>query len=458
MNIEILIYILCFVGGALLTGLIMYFTGIHRKNGQITDLKIATGALESDKKHLEADAERLRGELQLEKEASVAQKAESERKMEAALKKAEEQSREQFKEQMETLKLTFEKSATELFEKRSKDLNESNSNSMSSIIDPLKEQMKHFKEEVEAAKKQSSDDSAALKERIRELMQQSVSLGQEADNLAKALRSNNKIQGNWGENHLINILEKAGFHRGEDFETQVLLRDTGGSALKNEQTDEKMIADVVLHFPDGKCVIMDSKVSLDGYIDYMNADSDEERAAADKKHLESVRRHIDELSAKEYSAYMKRTNKDALQYMIMYIPVEGAFQLFFQKHQEEWHKAYDKQIIITSDLYVLTMLKVIQMAWGEYKRNKNYDKIMDASRILLERVYGFTKSFDEIGKGIDKMQKSFSDASKRLHDGPKSIDRSYARLTELGVETKNILTAGDDNSDSEISDAEIVAN
>jgi Uncharacterized protein conserved in bacteria len=458
MNTEILLYILCFVGGVLLTGLIMYFAGIRRKNGQITDLKIATGALESDKKHLEADAERLRGELQMEKEASVAQKAESEQKMEAALKKAENQSREQIKEQMETLKLTFEKSATELFEKRSKDLNESNTNSMSSIIDPLKEQMKHFKDEVEAAKKQSSDDSAALKERIRELMQQSVSLGQEADNLAKALRSNNKIQGNWGENHLINILEKAGFHRGEDFETQVLLRDTGGSALKNEQTDEKMIADVVLHFPDGKCVIMDSKVSLDGYIDYMNAESDEERTAADKKHLESVRRHIDELSAKEYSAYMKRTNKDALQYMIMYIPVEGAFQLFFQNHQEEWHKAYDKQIIITSDLYVLTMLKVIQMAWGEYKRNKNYDKIMDASRILLERVYGFTKSFDEIGKGIDKMQKSFSDASKRLHEGPKSIDRSYARLTELGVETKNVLTSGDDNSESEISDAEIVAN
>jgi len=185
-------------------------------------------------------------------------------------------------------------------------------------------------------------------------------------------------------------------------------------------------------------VILDSKVSLEGYLEYTAATTDEERQAADKKHFESVRKHIQELSDKEYSKYLKR-KQDALQYMIMYIPVEGAFQLFFQNHQDEWYKAYDKQIIITSDLYVLTMLKVIQMAWGEYKRNRNYDRILEASRMLLDRVRGFEESFDEIGKGIEKMNRSFGDAHKRLHDGPRSIDAMYSRIAEMGVQTKKAI-------------------
>ena len=343
------------------------------------------------------------------------------------------------KEQMDTLKLTFEKSATELFERRARDLNEKNEADMKNIIDPLKEQMGRFRDAVEAARKQSGEDSVAIKENIKALMERSLTLGNEASNLASALRGNNKISGGWGENHLVNILESAGFRSGVDFETQVMLRDESGDAVRNEESERKLIADVILHFPDEKCVILDSKVSLEGYLDYTAAKTDQERQAADRKHLESVRRHIEELSDKGYSKYLRKANKDTLQYMIMYIPVEGAFQLFFQNHQDEWHRAYDKQIIITSDLYVITMLKVIQMAWGEYKRNKNYDKILESSRMLLDRVDGFAKDFDAIGDSIEKMQKLYAGASKRWHEGPRSIDAVHAKINDLGVNSKNIL-------------------
>lgn len=416
--------ILLFVLGAALAAIIVYLVAVRKRNARIAQLN-------QEKSQLQMEAGILESKLAAQDEQMKAR--------DEQMKAQEERFKQQSAEQMETLRLTFEKSATELFEKRTKDLNEQNAAGMKTIIDPLKEEMSHFKEAVEGAKKQSTEDSAALKENIKALMERSLTLGNEANNLAQALRGNNKISGNWGESHLINILEEAGLREGVDFDTQVLIRGEKGEAVRNEETDKKLIADVIVHFPDEKCVIIDSKVSLEGYLDYTAAQTDEDRNAADKKHLESVRRHIDELSDKDYAKYLKKKNQDTLQYMIMYIPMEGAFQLFFQNHQDEWRKAYDKQIIITSDLYVITMLKVIQMAWGEYRRNKNYDKILESSRMMLDRVDGFAKDFDAIGDGIEKMQKSFRDAQKRWHDGPRSIDAIHAKINELGVESKNIL-------------------
>jgi len=416
MDLSIVEIIAAFLVGAVIAVICVYLVVVRKKEGEIQKLEIENSALE---KEMEVRAEY----------AKIAEK--------------------RFSEQMENMKLTFEKSASEVFEKRSKALGEANEIGMKNIIDPLREQMDHFRKAVEEARKESGENSAVIKENIKNLMESSLSLGTEAQNLANALRGNSKIQGNWGENHLVNILETAGLREGEDFDTQVLIRDCAGNAMRNDESDRKLIADVVVRFPDDKCVIIDSKVSLDGYLEYMSANSDEERSVADRKHLESVKKHIVELSDKDYAKYMKKSQKDALQYMIMYIPVEGAFQLFFQNHQDEWHKAYDKQIIITSDLYVLTMLKVIQMAWGEYKRNKNYDRILESSRILLDRVRGFEDSFDEVGKGIEKMQRAFSDARRRLHEGPRSVDAIYAKITEMGVQSKKVIDASATDAERE---------
>lgn len=418
-------YCLIFLCGGVLAATLLYFLWIRPKEKDLTKAITDGQVLEQKANALEErlSEENLRAETQR--------------------KEMEERHRASLKDQMEMLSLTFEKSASEILEKRAKDLGDSNERRMKGIIDPLKEQMELYKKEIEDAKKLSSSNAAALKENILSLMQQSASLGKEADNLAKALRGNNKIKGNWGENHLINILEHAGFRKGEDFDTQVTIRDSSGTALLSEDAGKKLIADVILHLPDEKCVIMDSKTSLDGYLEYTAAETDEERAAADRKHLESIQRHIEELSDKDYSSYLKKVNSNTLQYMIMYIPIEGAFQLFFQNHQEEWYRAYDKKIIITSDLYVITMLKVIQMAWSEYRRDRNYDRILDASRMLLDRVYGFTSTFDDIGKEIEKMSKSYENAKHRLHEGPQSIDRSYDTLVKLGVPAKKQLESGE---------------
>ena len=255
--------------------------------------------LKLDKTKLAADLEHLRNNLTEEKNRA-AQAIEQER-----------QSAEQkLKVQMTNLQELFKNSANELLKEKSKNLSEANSEQMKIILSPLTTKMEEFKKAVEENGSASLKNTTSLETQIKAMMEQTNAISKEAGNLASALKSNNKIQGNWGEVVLKNLLEGMGLSMGKDFILQETIRDIDGNAVKNEDSNRKMIPDAVLYLPDNKAIVIDSKVSLSAYIDYCNAENEIEKAAALKRHAESVESHIKELSAKQYGQYLKQSKID----------------------------------------------------------------------------------------------------------------------------------------------------
>ena len=194
-------------------------------------------------------------------------------------------------------------------------------------------------------------------------MEQTMSIGKQADNLATALRSNNKTVGNWGEVVLLNLLEGMGLGEGEDFVKQEAIKDVDGKAVLSDDGGRRLIPDIVLFLPENKAVVIDSKVSLNGYLDYCNSMDDAGRAAALASHRQSVEKHVRELSDKNYSQYIRQTGRDSLDYVVMFVPNEGAFQLYYQNFREDWHRAFDKRVIIAGESNLFAMLKIIENTW-----------------------------------------------------------------------------------------------
>ena len=424
MNV-ILIAVLAFITGAGVAALVVNSILSKRGRNAISlkdeELKIKEGeaaSLGDELVELKISAANLSKEVELLRESAV---------------ESDKRNKEQLREQMEALKLAFGESANKIFEQKAKSLNETNERGLKTILDPLKEKMEEFKKEVKESKESSIKNSASIEEQIKAMMDRAATLGQEANNLAAALKGNNKGQGNWGETHLEKLLQDYGFIEGVDYNKQELVRDSSNQAIRNEETGRKMIPDFTLTFPDKKVVVIDSKVSFTAYLDYCNAEDDSARENALLRHIESVRSHIKELSRKDYSRGLAKGDKESLKYVIMYIPNETAFQLFFKDHQDEWRNAFDKGVIITGDIYLITMLKIIRLTWDENTRRENSEKIMEGASELLNRVGAFVEAFESVGAGIKKMEDGFEAARAKLY-GRQSIATTSKKLEKLGVE------------------------
>lgn len=402
---TIVVGILSFIVG----GAIAYIVVNSKKESKIVELRIAQQTLQREIELLQSNA------------------AEQEKR-----------DKERLKEQIDAMKLAFVDSAQKIFEQKTKSLSQSNEKDIKSILEPLKEKMEEFKKEVKDSKEKSIATSASLQEQIKGVMEKASSLGQQANNLASALRGSSKIQGNWGETHLEKLLQDYGFQEGVDYTKQELIKDSSNQAVRNEETGHKMIPDFILTFPDNKAVVIDSKVSIVAYLDYCNATNDAEREGALSRHIDSVKRHIKELSKKDYSKGLLKSTKDGLKYVIMYIPNETAFQLFFRDHQDMWRDAFDAGVIVTGDLYLITMLKIIRLTWDENTRRKNNEKIMETASELLDRVGAFVDTFQDIGAKIKKMGDSYESAYTKLF-GRQSIASTSKKLNSLGIETKKSI-------------------
>lgn len=424
MNV-ILIAILAFIAGAVVAALVV--SSILTRRG-----RYAISLKDEELKIKEGEAASLRDEL-VELKISAANLSKEVELLRESAVESDKRNKEQLREQMEALKLAFGESANKIFEQKAKSLNETNERGLKTILDPLKEKMEEFKREVKESKESSIKNSASIEEQIKAMMDRAATLGQEANNLAAALKGNNKVQGNWGETHLEKLLQDYGFIEGVDYNKQELVRDSSNQAIRNEETGRKMIPDFTLTFPDKKVVVIDSKVSFTAYLDYCNAEDDSARENALLRHIESVRSHIKELSRKDYSRGLAKGDKESLKYVIMYIPNETAFQLFFKDHQDEWRNAFDKGVIITGDIYLITMLKIIRLTWDENTRRENSEKIMEGASELLNRVGAFVEAFESVGAGIKKMEDGFEAARAKLY-GRQSIATTSKKLEKLGVE------------------------
>jgi len=397
-----------------------------------------TNQLTAEKSQLASDLAVKRNELDLTIQRLDEERIEHCQQMQE-LRARFESEKTELKEQMdrqlnERLNLVQERVTTateQLLRQRSRELNEHNQSQMGAIITPLKETISEMKRAMDDNRDAYNKNTASLSEQLRQMHEATNHIGIEADKLSRALQSGPKVQGNFGEMKLDLLLERFGFTRGEEYDLQQMIRDEYGNAVKNEDTNEKMIPDVILHYPDHKDVILDSKVSLTAFAHYINADTDEQRKRHLAEHIGSIRRHVDELSRKDYSRYLNKS-RVTLDYVIMFVPQEAALLLALTNDPDLWAQAFDKRVFITGEQNLFAVLRMLQIAWTQQRQTVNQEKVYDYANEVLNRVGDFLQRFDDIGKQLDKTQQTYDNARKKL-DGHQSILVPARALKKLGA-------------------------
>ncbi|MCH5311124.1 MAG: DNA recombination protein RmuC [Prevotella sp.] len=333
-------------------------------------------------------------------------------------------------QQMKMMEERLKNATTELLKLRSQELQETNSTQMSAIINPLKESIGEMKQAMDNTREQGTKNTASLEKAIENMINRAAEIGNKADNLANALKNENKMQGNWGEMILSELLESEGLKRGVHYSVQETLRDEHGNALRNDETGQKMIPDVILHFPDNRDAIIDSKTSLTAFIDYQNAESDEARNDALSRHVQSLRSHVRELANKNYKAYIKPP-KQTLNYVIMFVPNETALQLALLNDAGLWREAYDKGVFITGEQNLLAVLRLIEVAWVQQEQTRNQEEILKQARLLLDRVGTFMEHFRDVAQKLDAAQESYQKAKDKLITGKQNILGPAKKLADM---------------------------
>lgn len=341
--------------------------------------------------------------------------------------------KEQQKMQIELLKAEFKATAGELMEEKRESLSSANREQLNPLVQQLREQLEKVEKQLARTREDGARDNARMEQIIKEMASRTVEVGKGADALAQALRGNNKMQGNYGEVVLADILRNAGLVEGEDFHTQELIRDNSGNAIKHSESGRKLIPDVIVNLPDNRQIVVDSKVSLSAYVDWCNAEDQASKEDARRRHIESITRHVEELQGKDYHKYLKLSGVQGIDYSIMFIPNEGAFQLYLENDAALWHTAYERGVIITGRLTLFSMLRMIMVVWRQVKQERNMEEIIRNSSILLNRVAEFNTQMENIGKALQQADAAYQSACKKMVTGKQSIAVSVRKLQELGA-------------------------
>lgn len=319
---------------------------------------------------------------------------------------------------------------------------------MKAITGGLDQNIKDMKDAFEAQKKSHAEETSSIKtqfaETVKHLKEQTESIGSKAENLASALKGQNKMQGIFGETILENILKAEGLREGHDYDAEFWLRDRKGNIIVNEETGKRMRPDFALHFPDDTDILIDSKVSLSALSDYFAAETDEERANASRRNLESVISHIGELTSKEYQKHVE--GRKTLDYVIMFIPNYGAYQLAKQEDKDIFAKAFQKNVLITTEETLIPFLRLIRTAWVQKEQMENISEIVSAAQEMVNRVGIFCHANAELEKDLEDVLDGFKENTKRLVDGKKSIVKAAMKAIHHGIQAptgKNALPAID---------------
>jgi len=338
----------------------------------------------------------------------------------------------------EQLNKDFQVLANQILEEKTAKFTDQNRMNMETILRPLNEKLAEFKTKVEETYDKESKQRFSLEERIRELVALNQQISEDANNLTKALKGNNKIQGNWGEMILESILEKSGLKKGIEYFSQDILTNENGERITNDQ-NKSLQPDMVIVYPGGRKIVIDSKVSLVGYVKYVESQTDEDRLVAEKEHILSTKKHIDELSAKCYQDYI-----ESLDFVMMFIPNEPAYILAMQLDSSIWDYAYRKRILLISPTNLIASLKVVADLWKREYQSRNALEIAKRGAILYDKFAGFVDTLQDVGKNIDRTQKSYEKAFSQLKDGNGNLIRQAEMLKELGVKAQKELPNAED--------------
>lgn len=333
----------------------------------------------------------------------------------------------------ENMKTEFRVLAGEILELKGQKLTEINKDEIANILNPLKTELKEFKDKVEKVYHDESKERHALGEHIKNLVETSGKVGLQADNLANALKTNVKMQGNWGEMLLESILEHSGLNKNREYFVQEYIRDNAGNVIKDENGNG-LQPDITIVYPDQRKVIIDSKVSLLAWEQYVNETDAVKQKSLLEGHVKSLKQHVDGLSKKNYAKYAK-----ALDYVIMFVPIEPAFLEALKNDTGLWKYAYDKQILIVAPTNLLAVLKIVADLWKIEQQSKNAIEIADSAGDLYDKFVGFVENMESIGENLNKLRVIYDKAFGQLSTGKGNILGRIEEIKKKGANAKKAL-------------------
>jgi len=357
----------------------------------------------------------------------------SEKKVEEALRK---QQAESLQQQMAAVRAEMTARTEEVLKAREEELSRKARETFEGISGGLSRDLSAMKDAFEAGKKAQAEDAATLRERfdaaVRDLEAQSRAIGGKADRLADAMRGQKKLQGCWGETVLANLLTAEGLVEGRDYDKESTLRDELGFALLGEDSDKKMRPDFILHLPDSNDIVIDAKVSLSAFSDYVESEDPEARADAARRNADAVREQAKRLARKGYERYL-RPGRRMLDYVVMFVPNYPALQLAYTEDPALWRDAYAQGVLITSEETLMPFLRMISIAWTHVEQVRNQQQIIASAQMMIDRVADFAKAHAEMGNKLKDAQDCYDRCADKLKDSGRSIVQSARQIVKLGV-------------------------
>ncbi len=406
---------------------------------RIVELTAEKGEVQTESERRAVRIEALETRL-ADQQRAFEQEREQEREQQRAT--AEQQRAEQ--EQLQkTMQEQFRNLANDILEEKSRVFRQTNSESIEQLLKPFRDNIADFRLRVESIHRDDLERHGALKNELKNLMDLNRRITDETNNLTEAIRGNSKVQGDMGEMILTTILDHSNLIKGEHYVVQANLKDEEGNNLR---------PDVILNLPEGKRVIIDSKVSLTAYLDYTRAETEAERASAMARHIESIRQHIKELSRKEYHRLLDCTPD----FVLMFIPIESAFLEAMRECRDDlWLEAYNRKVILSSPTNLFAMLKLVDDLWQRDNRNRSTERIAQLGTKLYDQFVRFVGALEGVGKGLGDAQRSYDEAYKRLTSGNDNLVRNSERLRQYGINPKkllnsNLLDAAEDSSGEQV--------
>jgi DNA recombination protein RmuC len=408
--------ILAFLAGAILAGGI---AAIICRNIQKSKDAACTAALEAEKKRLED---------------SLADKEKAHQQTIDILQG-------KFDEAIKGLDEKIKNETTQLLKTRQDELSKNNKESLGQIVDPLKEQLESLQKKIAENEKSQSERNGELREHLRHLMTESENTRKSADELANALRHGTKVQGDWGETVLEELLSSQGLTEGRHFDVQATICDECGKPVKNA-AGGIMRPDLILHLDQTREVIIDSKVSLTAYVDYINAEDEASREKYLKMHIESLRKHFKELAEKDYSSYIAPPKQSA-GYVIMFVPNTGALWTALNADPKLWRDAADKNVYIADEQSLYGALRLIRLSWTNIAQAANQREVYKLAEQMVARVNQFREHYRKMGEALDKAREEYNSSQAKLEDGGMSILTTAANIRKLSEKENKKLQQQD---------------
>lgn len=351
--------------------------------------------------------------------------------LEQAGKRMEER-RQEMERQVEATKQELALRTQELLRQNADRLKQENSEHMTLLTTPLREAISEMRRALEDTTKHSAEDNASLRELLAQMMRSNREIGEQAELLANVLRRDSQAAGYMGEVILGDLLAAQGLVEGVHYESQPYLRDAKGRKARNEDTGSAMRPDFILHYPQGQDVVIDSKVSMAAYERYVNATDPEEKAKALKAHIQSVRKHVDELAGKDYSRYLD-PGRQAVDFVLMFMPFESSLQLALANDPSLWHEAFERKVFITSEQNLTAILHMIHVAWVQNQQAQNQRLVFGLAEQLIDRLGDFIKRYTALGERLEQARRAFDDCGKKLYAGNQSVVKKAHELIDMGA-------------------------